>query len=59
MTASLQGQVRPRWLSGDGVPVDVSQGAANSMSLGLLGLLRTRSVWSYCFVAAVLVDAYI
>ena len=33
---------------GDGVPVGVS--GQPLMSLGLLGLLRTRSVWSCCFV---------
>ena len=38
------------------MPVGCVQGS-HSMSLGLLGLLRTRTVWSDCFVAAVLVDA--
>ena len=41
---------------GDGVPVGVFT-ATNV--LGLLGLLRARTVWSDCFVAAVLVDAYL
>ena len=50
--AGTSSMAERRWRAGGYV-----QGAANAMSLGLLGLLRTRTVWSDRFVAAVLVDA--